>query len=97
MIEPEEYICFMDNLHGHQCEEYRASAKKSNIKLFFTPPDTTDICAVNDHHIGKMVKTAIKKKFKEHFYDNMDFWEDEAAMKDKRILLTQYTETETEN
>ena len=61
--ERDEYILFLDNLHGHQCDEYRQCARENNIFLWFTPPDTTDLCAVNDHHIGQMVKRLVKKRF----------------------------------
>ena len=60
-----ESIMFLDNLHGHRCSEYEEAAEIFDINLFFTPADCTDICAVNDHHIGKMVQSRIKEQFED--------------------------------
>ena len=53
IADSDDSIVFLDNLHGHRCSEYKSVAETNGIKLLFTPPDTTDLCAVNDHHIGK--------------------------------------------
>lgn len=91
ILESEESILFLDNLHGHRCKEYKSLAKKSSIIPFYTPPDSTDLCAVNDHHIGKMVKTRVKKLFKEKYLQTSQVWDEgEVSMSDKRVMMTKF-------
>ena len=57
----EEILLVLDNLHGHRCQPYKQAAKQNNIFLQHTPKDCTDICAVNDHHLGVIPKKDMKK------------------------------------
>jgi hypothetical protein len=87
----EESILFLDNLHGHRCREYKTLAKENGIVPFFTPPDSTDLCAVNDHHIGKMVKNRVKKQFKTKYLEDSKEWDDgEVSMSEKRVMMTKF-------
>jgi hypothetical protein len=87
----DESILFLDNLHGHRCKKYLLLARQRGIKPFFTPPDSTDLCAVNDHHIGKMVKSRVKKAFKTKYLQNAQVWDEgEVSMSDKRVWMTKF-------
>ena len=50
------------------------TTKASRIEIAFSPEDYTDICAVNDHHLGKLVKDHMKRQYKQDLQENRLKW-----------------------
>lgn len=46
------------------------------MEIVFSPEDCTDICAVNNHHLGKLVKDDIHMSYKRDFAANRAQWLD---------------------
>ena len=89
----EEKLLGMDNL-GAQCDpKFKAFAReKANSLLLYTPEDCTDICAVTDHGLGKMVKDKVKGRFDEDFEEDPDKWVDQGGLSaaDRRELYVKW-------
>ena len=79
----------MDNLHGHKCKEYVKCAREGRVEVAFSPEDCTDLCAVNDHHLGKLVKDDMKLSYKEDLAANREKWHDGTmTASERRIKFT---------
>eukprot|EP00479_Gromia_sphaerica_P011675 TRINITY_DN5852_c0_g1_i1.p1 TRINITY_DN5852_c0_g1~~TRINITY_DN5852_c0_g1_i1.p1 ORF type:complete len:195 (-),score=44.11 TRINITY_DN5852_c0_g1_i1:244-828(-) len=78
---PEEKLLGMDNLGAHCHIDFRHFARtRANSLLLYTPEDCTDLCAVTDAGLGKMVKDMMKMKFDLHFEANPDLWTEEGQL-----------------
>lgn len=82
-----EKMLEMDNLHGHKCQSYAKVAREERIEVAFSPEDCTDICAVNDHHLGKIVKDHMKASYRRDYQNNREAWRS-MPLSEKRIKYT---------
>ena len=88
---PQEKLLGMDNLGAHCHPDFRYFARtQANTLLLYTPEDCTDLCAVTDAGLGKLVKDKIKTKFDCHFESDPDLWTEEGKLSaaDRRELFT---------
>jgi hypothetical protein len=86
----EEVLLVLDNLHGHKCEKYVDTAKENNILLKHTPEDCTDLCAVNDHHLGVIPKRHMKKQYNKEVQEDWKAWNETITASQKRIKYTHW-------
>lgn len=70
-----EKLLGMDNLKAQCHPDFKEFAfKKTKSLIIYTPPDCTDLCAVTDAGLGKLVKMQMRKLFDAHQEANPDLW-----------------------
>ena len=84
----------MDNYCTQKSEYYQKKAKKLNIKLVYTPEDTTDVTAVTDDSLGNEIKRRIVKQYAEDLGsspERLAEWKDgKVSAGERRILFTHW-------
>lgn len=60
--------------------------------LLYTPEHCTNLCAVTDSHLGKMVKDQVKIIFDDDFAEYPDVWTEDGLLSaaDRRMLFVQW-------
>ena len=88
---PKGSLLTLDNLNGHRTPAYKAIAATNQTFLLYTPPDCTDLCAVNDHGLGKWFRDKIKKEFLNEYKRKEKIWDQKNIdASERRIRLVEW-------
>ena len=82
----------MDNL-GSQCQpEFKEYIRKEcNTLIVYTPNNCTDLCAVTDAGIGKVIKDRMRKKYDADFESRTSEWTDKRIpTRELRVLYANW-------
>jgi hypothetical protein len=87
-----ERLLGMDNHGAQQTARFRSRMAEVDVVPAYTPPDTTDLTAPLDHHVGANMKHIISKLFWQAMEENHSEWNQNGLPAWRlRVLMAEWT------